>query len=61
MYYVNKVDKLESHVKEHPADYQAQIALLIARSDAIEHERYLKMIERKKQVAKYRRMLNEEH
>jgi len=59
MYYVEKITALEDHVKEHPKDYQAVIALMIARSDQYEYERKQKMIERKKNVAKYRRMLNE--
>lgn len=59
MDYVKKVNTLEEHVKMHPSDYQAVVALLKARSDLIEHGRYMKMIERKKKVAYYRRMLNE--
>ena len=60
MDYVKKVETLEEHVKNHPRDYQSVLALLKARSDLIEHGLYLKMIEQKKQVAKYRRILNEE-
>lgn len=59
MDYVEKARKLSDHIKEHPTDYQAQIALLIAKSDAIEHEKHMAMIEKKKDVAKYRRMLDE--
>lgn len=60
MYYVDKIEKLENHVKSNPKDYQAVVALLIARSDAIHHERKRKMDMRLKKVAEYRRMLDEQ-
>ena len=55
MNYEEKLKDLDRHLAEHPKDYQAQIARLKARSDAIEHKRYLKKIERLKRVAEYRR------
>lgn len=54
-----KVLKLERHLKDHPTDYQAVVAHLKARSDAIEHRAYLKMVERKKRLAEVRRRRKE--
>lgn len=55
MNYVEKLERLDRHLAEHPTDYQASIAKLKTYSDAIEHELYLKKIARAKKVAKYRR------
>ena len=55
MDYEEKLKKLDEHLKEHPKDYQASIARLKTYSDAVEHKRYLKRIERLKRVAEYRR------
>lgn len=57
--HIQKVVNLDAHVKEHPTDYQAVIALLKARSDLIEHRQYLRMVERKKRVAEVRRQRKE--
>lgn len=54
-----KVERLEEHLKEHPTDYQAVIALLKRRSDLIEHVAWLRMIERKKKIAEVRRQRKE--
>lgn len=59
MDYIKKVKTLEEHINAHPADYQAVVALLKARSDMIERRLYMERIERVKKVAHYRRMLNE--
>lgn len=59
MKYEQKVANLERHLKEHPTDYQAVVAHLVARSDAIEHRAWLRMIERKKRLAEIRRMRKE--
>lgn len=56
MDYVKKLESLDRHITEHPSDYQAVIARLKMRSDAIEHQIYLKRIERLQKVAKYRRL-----
>lgn len=53
--YEERLKDLDRHLADHPKDYQAQIARLKTRSDAIEHKRYLKKIERLKKVAEYRR------
>lgn len=55
MDYFQKLEQIDAHLKKHPKDYQAKIAQLKTYSDAIEHQMYLKRIERLKKVAKYRR------
>lgn len=59
MDYIEKVERLETHLKEHPKDYQAVIAHLKARSKAIEHAQWLKAIERRKRVAEIRKARKE--
>ena len=54
------VEKIEKHLKEHPADYQSVIALYKQRSKEIEKRRRQREIEMLRKVAKYRRMRNEE-
>lgn len=60
MDYTQRLENLDAHIAEHPTDYQAVIARLKVRSDAIEHQMYLKRIERLKRVARYRREYGEE-
>lgn len=60
MDYVSKLKRLDRHLAEHPTDYQAVIARLKTRSDAIEHQMYLRRIERLKRVAEYRRVYEQE-
>lgn len=55
MKYLQRVERLEKHLSEHPKDYQAVIAYMVAKSDLIEHGQYLQMIERKKRLAEVRR------
>jgi len=50
-----KVERLESHLREHPSDYQAVIAHLKARSDMYEHVAHQRTIERLKRVAEIKR------
>lgn len=57
--HIEKVVRLDNHVKTHPNDYQAVVALLRARSDLIEHRQWLAMVERKKRVAEIRRQRKE--
>lgn len=59
MDYLEKIEKLDAHLAEHPKDYQAVIARLKTVSDGIAHQRRMTMIERKKKVAMYRRKLDE--
>lgn len=58
MDYQKKLEALDKHISQHPADYQAVISRLKVRSDAIEHQLYLRKIERLKRVAEYRRVHN---
>ena len=55
MDYIKKLEQIDRHLAEHPKDYQAVIAKMKTYSDAVEHEMYLKRVERMKKVAKYRR------
>lgn len=55
MDYTKRLNNLDKHIAKHPTDYQAVIARLKVRSDAIEHRMYLKKIERLKRVAEFRR------
>lgn len=55
MDYIDRLERLDNHIKEHPKDYQAVIAKMKTYSDAIEHDLYLRRVERLKKIAKYRR------
>lgn len=55
MDYIQKLERLDRHLAAHPKDYQSVIARMKTYSDAVEHEMYLKRIERLKRVARYRR------
>lgn len=58
MDYTERLTALDRHISEHPADYQAVIARLKLRSDAIDHQMYMRKVERLKRVAEYRRHRN---
>ena len=60
MDYREKLDRMDAHLKEHPTDYQTVIARMKTYSQYIDHIMRQKVIERLKNVAKYRRELNEE-
>lgn len=55
MDYIEKLNRLDKHLANHPRDYQSVIARMKIFSDAVEHEMYLRRIARLKKVAKYRR------
>ena len=55
MDHIKKLEQLDKHLSEHPKDYQAVISRIKTYSDAVEHQLYLRRIERLKKVAKYRR------
>ena len=57
--HIARVERLTEHVKSHPSDYQAVIALLKARSDMIEHRAWLAMVEKKKRIAEIKRQRKE--
>lgn len=59
MDYGKRLQRLNEHLIRHPADYQSVIARLKIRSKAIEHERYLRKIERLKRLAEVRKQLKE--
>ena len=60
MFDEERIGRLQAHLIDHPHDAQAVIALLKARSDAIDHAMYLRRIEKVKKVAEVRRRYNEE-
>ena len=60
MDYREKLDRMDAHLKEHPKDYQTVIARMKTYSKYVDHVRRQAVIERLKNVAKYRRELNEE-
>lgn len=55
MDYTEKLKRLDRHIEQHPTDYQAVIARMVTKSDAIEHQMYLRRITRLKRVAEFRR------
>lgn len=59
MDYAKKLETLDRHLAEHPKDYQSVIARMKTYSDAVEHDMYLRRVERLKKVAKYRRQYGE--
>lgn len=56
----DRLRRLETHVRNHPTDYQSVISLLKLRSKAIEKQRKQKQIKHLRKVAAYRKMLKEE-
>ena len=59
MDYNKKLEMLDNHLAKHPTDYQSVIARMKTFSDAVEHEMYLKRIERIKKVERYRKQYGE--
>lgn len=55
----DRLRRLETHVRNHPTDYQSVISLLKLRSAFIEKQQKQKQIERLRKVASYRKMLKE--
>lgn len=55
MDYVDKLNRLDRHLANHPHDYQSVIARMKTYSDAVEHQLYLRRIERIKKVERYRK------
>lgn len=58
--YIERLEKIEEHLEEHPADYQAVIAKLKVTSDIYERQIYLRKVARLKQVAEAKERLKEE-
>ena len=59
MDYERKLRRLDEHLAEHPSDYQAVISRLKARSDAIEHQIYMRKIDRLKRIAEVKKQVKE--
>lgn len=59
MDYIEKLERLDKHLAEHPTDYQSVIARMKTYSDAVEHSFYLRRIERLKKVERYRKEYGE--
>lgn len=57
---MNKVERISEHLKKHPTDYVSVIALYKARSDAIEHDLYLRKVEKRKKIAECKRRIGDE-
>lgn len=60
MDYRNKLDKMDRHLADNPKDYQTVISRMKVYSKYVDSERRKRINERLKNVAKYRRELNEE-
>ena len=60
MDYIETLEKLDKHIANNPNDYQAVIARLKTRSDAINYERKHAMDMRLKKVAEIRRKYEQE-
>lgn len=60
MNYIKKLEQLDAHLEENPKDYQAVIARLKTRSNAIAHARKHEMDARLKRVAEIRRKYEQE-
>ena len=59
MDYERKLRRLDEHLAEHPSDYQAVISRLKVRSDAIEHQIYMRKIDRLKRIAEVKKQVKE--
>lgn len=55
MDYIGKLERLDAHIRRHPKDYQSKIAWMKTYSDAVEHEMYLRRVERMKKLSEIRR------
>lgn len=49
-----RLQRLHEHIQDHPSDYQSVIAELKLRSKFIEHQGYLRQVEKLKRVAEIR-------
>ena len=55
MDYKEKLERLDRHIAGHPKDYQSVIARMKTYSDAVEHQMYLRRVERMKKLAEVRK------
>lgn len=56
---MDKVERIENHLRTHPSDYQSVISLYKARSRDIERERKMRSIEKRKKTAEWRKKLEQ--
>ena len=61
MDYIEKLDRLDKHIKDNPTDYQAVISRLKTQSKAIDYYRKKQVNMRLKRVAEIRRKYEQEH
>ena len=54
---MNKLEKMESHLRNHPNDYQAAISYLKNRSKEFDRERKHKQDKMRRDIAMYKRRL----
>ena len=59
MDYIKKLQRMDEHLKNNPKDYQTVISRMKLYSKYVEYERHKRVAERLKNVAKYRREMNE--
>ena len=55
MDYIRKLEQIDKHLTQHPKDYQSVIARMKTYSDAVEHQMYLRRVERMKKLAEVRK------
>lgn len=60
MNYEKKMERLKTHIAEHPTDYQAVISLIKTNSDRIASEIRHREIDAVRKIAEYRRLYDEE-
>lgn len=60
MDYIEKLQKMDEHLKRHPCDYQTVIARLKLASDIYDHQKEKQKHERLKRLADIKKKLKEE-
>lgn len=60
MDYIEKLERMDEHLKRHPHDYQTVIAKMKLASDIYDHQLKRKRDERLKRLAEIKRRLREE-
>lgn len=57
---MNRLEKMELHLKNHPNDYQTAIAFLKYRSKEFDKERKHKQDQMRKDIAMYKKQIKED-
>lgn len=60
MEYIEKLERLDRHLSEHPHDYQSVISRMKLASDIYDHEQERRRHARRKSLAEIKRRLEEE-